>query len=201
MPGDHFGDSDMQTIPRYLCLSSASQRAIAQQVGQNGTFHHGLYDAASSEACGIARVVIEQCQDGVTARVELGDSVNTMTLAKRSDNGHRLAVFIESLANDIELPYGVVEAGEHLLVGKLEATLRDVVRERHGTYSLPVAGLENLALRIRQSLHDPARVLFQFELDGNCLTLAALLPTDRGLAYELLNGCVQELVANYRTAA
>lgn len=201
MPGDRLGDSPMLTVPRYLCLSSASRQALALQVAQNGTFQHELFDAATSEALATARLVIEQCCDGMAARIELGESVNSITLAKRADNANRLAVFIESLANDIELPTGVIDADEHLLVSELEAMLRMAVRERRGTYYLPVDGLEELALLIRQSSTDPTRVAFRFELDGGCLTLPVLLPTDRNLAYGLLNGCVQELVANYRTAA
>ena len=191
----------MHIIPRYLCLSSASRQLLDRQVAQNGVFQHDLVDAATSEVLATARLAIEQCRGGMTARVEMGESVNTITLAKRGDNGTRLAVFIESLANDIELPVGIIEVGEHLLVSELELMLRDAVRERRGTYYLPVEGLEELALLIRQSSSDPKRVAFRFELDGVGLTLPVLLPTDRGVAYELLNGCVQELVANYRTAA
>jgi lipoprotein NlpI len=191
----------MHTIPRFLCLSSASRQALARQVAQNGAFQHEMYDAATSEVLATARLAIEQCSDGMTARIELGDSVNSITLAKRDDNAARLAVFIESLANDLELPVGIIEVEEHLLVSELESTLRDAVRERRGTYYLPVEGVEELALLIRQSATDPKRVAFRFELDGACLTLPVLLPTDRSLAYALLNLCVQELIANYRTAA
>lgn len=191
----------MHTVPRFLCLSTASRQALALQVAQNGTFQHDLYDAATSETVATARLIIEQCRDGMTARVELGESVNTITFAKRRDNAQRLADFMEYLVNNIELPVGIVEADEHLLVSELEGVLRDAVRERRGTYDLPIEGLEDLALLIRQSTFDPARVSFRFELDGNSLTLPVLLPTNRELAYELLNGCVQDLAANYRTAA
>ncbi len=191
----------MQTVNRYLCLSLASRQALARQVAGNGTFQHEMYDAATSETLATAQVAIEQCCDGMTARVELGESVNSITLAKRNDNGDRLAIFIESLANDVALPIGIPEVDEHLLVDDLESMLRDAVREKRGTFYLPVDGLEDLALLIRQSAFDPKRVSFCFELDGVGLTLPVLLPSDRTLAYELLNGCVQVLVANYRTAA
>lgn len=182
-------------------LSLASRHALARQVGLNGNYHHELHDAVTSEVRAIARVVIEQCCDGVTARVVLGESVNTITLGKREDNGTRLAVFIESLANGVALPIGIPEVGEDQLVSDLESMLRDAVRERRGTFYLPVEGVESLALLLRQSAVDPTRVAFRFELDGVCLTLPVLLPNDRELAYELLSGCVQEFVANYRAAA
>lgn len=191
----------MHTVPRNLCLSSASRHALAHQVSLNGAFRHEMYDAATSAHLATAQLLIEQCRDGITARVELGDSVNTITLAKRNDNGARLAIFIESLVNDVALPVGVPEVDEHLLVSDLESMLRDAVREKGGTFYLPVDGLDDLALLIRRSVADPKRVAFRFELDGVGLTLPVLLPSDRTLAYELLNGCVQELVANYRAAA
>ncbi|UBM24227.1 hypothetical protein K8374_17885 [Pseudomonas sp. p1(2021b)] len=189
----------MQNLP--LRLSLASRHALARQVGVNGTYHHDLHDAVTTEIRATARVVIEQCCDGVTARVELGESVNTITLAQREDNGTRLAVFIESLANDVAVPIGTLEEGETQLASDLEAMLRDAVRERRGSYYLPVEGVESLALLLRQSAFDPKRVAFRFELDGVCLTLPVLLPNDRELAYALLSGCVQEFVANYRIAA
>lgn len=189
----------MQTL--LLRLPLLSRHELAHQVGRNGTYHHALHDAVTSEVRATARVVIEQCCDGITARVELGESVNSITLSKREDNGTRLAVFIESLANGVALPIGILEVGEDELVSDLESMLRNAVRERRGTYYLSVDGVESLALLLRQSTSDPKRVAFRFELDGVCLTLPVLLPNDRELAYELLNSCVQEFVANYRTAA
>lgn len=191
----------MQTLPFSLRLSLLSRHELARQVSLNGTYHHDLLDGVTSAVRATARVVIEQCCDGLTARVELGDSVNSITFARREDNGTRLAVYIESLANGVALPIDVPEVDEYLLVSDLESMLRDAVRERRGTYYLPVEGIENLALLLRQSQVDPKRVAFRFELDGACLTLPLLLPSDRTLAYEVLSGCVQELVANYRTAA
>lgn len=182
-------------------LSLLSRHELARQVGLNGTYRHNLHDSVTSEVRATARVVIEQCCDGITARVELGESVNSITLGKREDNGTRLAVFIESLANGVALPIGIPEVGEDLLVSDLESMLRDAVRVRRGTYYLSVDGVESLALLLRQSECDPKRVAFRFEFDGVCLTLPVLLPNDRELAYELLNGCVQEFVANYRTVA
>lgn len=189
----------MQT--RQLRLSLLSRHEIARQVALSGTYQHDLHDSVTSAVRAKVRVTIEQCCDGITARVELGESVNTITLAKREDNGGRLAVFIESLANGTSLPVGIPEEGENLLVSDLEAMLRDAVRMQRGTFYLPVVGVEDLALLIRQSCADPKRVAFLFELEGSLLTLPALLPCDRTQAYELLNGCVAELVANYRTAA
>lgn len=189
----------MQT--QSLRLSLASRHALARQVGLNGTYHHELHDAVTTEIRATAHVVIEQCCDGLTARVELGDSVNTITLSKRDDNGTRLAVFIESLANGVVLPIDIPGVGEDQLVSDLESMLRDAVRECRGTFYLPVEGIDCLALLLRQSALDPKRVAFRIELDGVCLTLPMLLPADRNLAYELLSGCIQEFVANYRAAA
>lgn len=190
----------MQTL-QYLQLSTGSQRQLASQVTQNGTFDHPLICCTSSEVRANVRLTIEQCCKGLTARVEIGESVNSITFAKREDNGHRLAVFVESLANDCALPANVPEVDEYLLVSDLEGTLRAAIRECRGTFYLAVDGVEDLALLLRQSQVDPRRTAFNFELGGVCQTLAVLLPTDRELAYELLNGCVQELAANFRNAA
>jgi hypothetical protein len=191
----------MTTLLPLLRLSLASRHELASQVTLSGTYHHNIHDSTTSAVRGTVRIAIEQCCDGLTARVELGDSVNSITLAKREDNGGRLAVFIESVANGVSLPAGIIEIEEYDLVSDLEGMLRDAVRERRGTYYLPVDGVEELALLIRQSSADPKRVAFRFELEGVGLTLPALMPSDREVAYELLNGCVAELVANYRTAA
>ena len=190
----------MQTL-QYLQLSTESQRQLASQVTQNGTFDHPLICCATSEVRTNVRLIIEQCCKGVTARVEIGESVNSITFAKRKDNGHRLAIFVESLANHVALPDNVPEVDEHLLVSDLEGMLRAAIRERRGTYYLGLNEVEDLALLLRQSQVDPRRVAFCFELGGACQTLPALLPTDRESAYQLLTGCVQELVANFRSAA
>lgn len=189
----------MQTL-QYLQLSTGSLRQLASQATQNGIFDHPLICCATSEVRAKVRLTIEQCCNGVTARVEIGESVNSITFAKREDNAHRLGVFVESLANDVALPANVPEVDEYLLVSDLEWELRAAIRERRGTYYLGVDGVEDLALLLRQSLSDPRRTAFSFELGGVCQTLPALLPTDRELAYQLLNGCVQELAANFRNA-
>lgn len=191
----------MHTFPRYLCLSSTSRDAVTVQASLSGTYQYELVDAATSEHVVEARVSIEQCSKGMTARVELADSVNTITFASRGDNAARLSVFIESLANDIDLPENFLRVDEHLSVGDLESTLRDAIREKRGTFYLPVDGLEDLALLIRPSAFDPKRVSFKFELEGNYLTLPVLMPADRNAAYDLISGCVKELIANYRVAA
>lgn len=191
----------MQTLPQQHHLPLASRRALSHQVLLNGTFDHDLVDSVTGAVCGRVRLVVEQCQQGLVARVELGGSVNTITFARRPDNSMRLTRFIETLANGDDLPIDLPEVGEHLLVSELESMLRSAVRERRGSYYLPVDGVEDLALLLRQSACDPKRAAFRFELAGVGLTMPVLLPSDRTLAYELLSGCVQELVANYRTAA
>lgn len=191
----------MQTLLLQTHLSVASHSALSRQVVLNGVFDHDLIDRTTGAVRGVARVLIEQCQKGLTARVELSGSVNTVTFARRPDTGERLCRFIESLASGLDLPVDLPERDEHLLVSELESMLRCAVRERRGTYYLPVDGVEDLALLLRQSACDPKRAAFRFEMSGVGLTMPVLLPSDRTQAYELLNGCVQELVANYRTAA
>lgn len=184
-----------------LRLSSAGHSVLAKQVALSGAFKLSLYDGVNSVARAVASVAIEQCSNGLTVRVALGDSVNSITLGGRDDNGARLGKFIESLANGVSVHTGNPGIDEFELVSDLEVVLRDAVRERRGTFYLPVQGLQDLALLMRQSTVDPKRVAFRFELEGQGLTLPALLPTDRDVAFDLLNGCVAELVANYRTAA
>ena len=93
------------------------------------------------------------------------------------------------------------EVDEHLVVSDVESVLRDAVRLRQGSYYLPAEGVEQLGLLLHPSRSDPARTVFRFELDSVGLTLPLLLPSNQVLAYELLSGCVQELIANYRCAA
>ena len=182
-----------------LILSPDARSQLAGQITQNGTFIHSLH-AGNGVICAMAYVVIEQCASAVSVRVELGDSVNSITLTHRKDTAERVAIFLEELANGVS-PSSVPEVDEHLLVGDVESVLRDAVRQRQGTYYLPAEGVEQLGLLLHPSCSDPTRTVFRFELDSVGLTLPLLLPSDRVLAYELLSGCVQELVANYRCAA
>lgn len=182
-----------------LNLSPDARSQLAGQVTQNGTFIHSLR-ADSGLICATAYVVIEQCSNAVSVRVELGDSVNTITLANRKDTAERVALFLEELATGVT-PSSVPEVDEYLLVSDMESVLRDAVRLRKGAYHLPADGVEHLGLLLHPSSSDPSRTVFRFELDSVGLTLPLLLPSDRVLAYELLSGCVQELIANYRSAA
>lgn len=182
-----------------LILSPDARSKLAGQVSLNGAFIHSL-QSGNGVICAMANVVIEQCHSAVSVRVELGDSVNSITLKRQENTAERIAVFLEELANGVS-PSSVPEIEEHLLVSDMESMLRDAVRLRQGTYYLPAEGIEQLCLLLHPSNSDPVRTVFRFELDSVGLTLPLLLPNDRGLAYELLSGCVQELIANYRYAA
>lgn len=182
-----------------LILSPDARSQLAGQVTQNGTFIHSLH-AGNGVICAMAYVVIEQCTSAVSVRVELGDSVNSITLTHCKDTAERVAIFLEELANGVS-PTSGPEVDEHLVEVDVESVLRDAVQLGQGTYYLPADGVEQLGLLLRPSCSDPARTVFRFELDSVGLTLPLLLPSDRVLAYELLSGCVQELVANYRCAA
>lgn len=182
-----------------LILSPDARSQLAGQVTQNGTFIHALH-AANGLIIATAYVTVEQCEAAVEVRVELGDSVNFITLARRADTAERVACFLEELANGATVSM-VPEIDEHLLVGDLESTLRDAVRRGQGAFYLPVEELDALCLLLHPATSDPHRAVFRFELADASLTLPLLLPTDRTLAYELLAGCVRELVANYRSSA
>ena len=182
-----------------LSLSPDARSQLSAQVNMNGAFSHSLY-AENGVIYATARIVVEQCSKAVSVRVELGSSVNSITLAHRKDTGDRIARFLEELANGVS-PSTVPEVGEHLLVSDTELILRDAVRHRRGTYCLPAEGVECLCLLLSPSASDPTRTVFRFELDNVGITLPLLLPCDREQAFELLAGCVQELVANYRCAA
>lgn len=182
----------MQTVPLSLRLSLASRLMLANHVSLNGTVHYPIQDTTGAVRATV-NLAIEQSGDELTARVELGESVNTLTFPKREDTVTRLAACIDFLANGV----GV----EDLPIGSMETMLREALHARRGTYYLPVEGVESLALLLRQSPTYPNRVAFRFELDGVCMTLPMLLPSNSVIAYEFLYACVQEFVANYRTAA
>ena len=182
-----------------LNLSPYVRLELAGQVNQNGTFIHSLH-SHNGVICAMAYVVIEQSVGVVSVRVELGDSVNSITLHDSDDNAERIATLLEELAGGVS--NFCVQGGEkHILVSDVECMLREAVRQRKGTYDLPAEGIEQLCLVLHPSSSDPSRTVFRFELDSVGLTLPLLLPNDRVLAYELLSGCVQELIANYRCAA
>ena len=182
-----------------LILSPGARSQLAKQITRNGTFIHSLH-ACNGMICAMAYVVIEQCADTVSVRVELGDSVNSITLTQGAGISERVALFLEELARG-GAPCSMQGGSEHLVVSDVESVLRDAVRLRNGSYVLPAEGVEQLGLLLHPSCSDPARTVFRFELDSVGLTLPLLLPSDQVLAYELLSGCVQELIANYRCAA
>lgn len=178
-----------------VTLSTSARSQLAGQISQNGTFAHHLY-AENGQHCATAHIVVEQCTDAVQVTVEIGDSRNNITLARREDTGERTALFLEQLANGV--PCTVPAPGEYELVSDMESMLRNAVRLRQGTYYLPTEDVEDLTLLLTPSNSDPERAVFRFEMDSFGLTLPLLLPCDRVQAYELLASCVQELIANYR---
>lgn len=181
-----------------LTLSSASRSELTGQATQNGTFRHSLRDVHGLIRC-MAFVTIEQCDAATYVRVKLGESINSVTLARRADTGKRVAKFLEELANGVS-PSSVPEIDEYRLADDMELTLRDAVREGKGTYYLPVDDID-LCLLLGPAQSNTRRTTFRFELNGEGLTLPLLLPSDRQIAYELLSACVQELIANYRSSA
>ncbi|NMZ07765.1 hypothetical protein HBO37_20650 [Pseudomonas proteolytica] len=180
----------MQTL--HLPLSARGQ--LSQQITQNGVFVHNLCDD-KGVSLAKAAITIEQCERAVSMRVELGDSINSITLARRKDTGQRAVRFLEDLLNGVSVSTAPVE---YLLGSDLELTLREAVRLQRGTHELPVEEIENLWLLLRPSAGDPGRTVFQFELDSVGITLPLRLPSDPGHAYELLSACVQEFAATYR---
>ena len=179
-----------------LYLSPLARSRLSRQITQNGVFVHSLY-GDNGMSCAMASIAIEQCERAVSLRVELGDSINSITLAHREDTGERVALFLEELANGVTTS-AVPEVNEQLLATDLELTLREAVRLQQGTFELHVEETENLWLILRSSVSDPTRTVFQFELDSVGLTLPLRLPSDRRLAFEMLLACVQEFVASYR---
>lgn len=178
-----------------LYLPPSARWRLSQQITQSGVFLHNLYDD-NGVSCATATIAIEQCERAVSMRVELGDSINSITLAKRKDTGVRAVRFFEDLLSGVTVST-VPEVDEYLLVSDLELTLREALRLQRGTYELPVEGIESLWLMLRSSASESARTVFHFELDSVGITLPLRLPADRVQAYELLSACVQEFVATY----
>ena len=182
-----------------LSLSPAGRPYLAEQVTQNGTFTHLLRDQQGIVRAS-ATVIVEQCDKAISVRVDLSDSCNVITLRRGADAGERIARFIEEIANGVT-PRSVPEECEHELISGEEEMLRDAIRLGHGTYYLVAEDDLDLCLCLRPAVTDKRRTLFCFELNGAAITLWLMLPADRQIAYELLSGCVQELVANYRSGA
>lgn len=182
-----------------LTLSPDARSKLAEQVSQNDTFIHSFH-AANGMICAMAYVIIEQCAEAISVRVELGDSVNTVTLGRHQNTAELVALLLEELASGVS-PSTLLGGNRSLLVKDTESVLREAVRLGQGSYCIPAGRVEQLGLLLQPSNSDPSRTVFRFELDSNGITLPLLLPSDRELAYELLSGCVQELIANYRYAA
>lgn len=182
-----------------LSISPAGMPYLAGQANQNGTFTHLLRDQQGMVR-GSATLIIEQCDQGISVRVEIGDSRNGITLRRGDDAGARIARFVEEIANGVT-PSSVPEVDEHELISDDEEMLRTAIRLGRGTHYLVMEDDLDLCLCLRSAASDKRRSLFRFELNGAALTLWLLLPADRQIAYEFLSDCVRELVANYRSGA
>lgn len=142
-------------------------------------------------------VAIEQCDAAIHARIECGDTVNEITLRRGANTAARLARFIEEIANGVS-PSSVPEVDEDELASELEIALRQAISLGHGTHYLPV---DDISLCLLLHKNSSGRTSFRIELNEQAVTLPLLLPTSRQRSYELLNACVQELLANYRSYA
>ena len=182
-----------------LSLSPAGLPYLAGQATKNGTFTHLLRDQQGMVRES-ATLIIEQCDKAISVRVEIGDSRNMITLRRGADAGERIARFVEDVANGVS-PSSVPEVDEHELISDDEEMLRSAITLGRGTHYLVMEDGLDVCLCLRPALSDARRTLFCFELNGVSMTLWLMLPADRQIAYELLSGCVHELVANYRSYA
>ncbi|MGP3790319.1 hypothetical protein [Pseudomonas sp. B392_1p] len=183
-----------------LTLSADARSQLAEQISQDGTFIHGLCNSQGLTVA-LAYVVIEQCGAAIQVRIELGETRNSLTLARCEATATCVACFIEKLANGGS-PSTVADVDQYLQVGDLEALLREAIRVGQGTYCLPAGDTDlGLYLMLSPARSDHRRVAFRFELNDENLTLPLLLPTNPQLAYELLESCVHELLVNYRSSA
>ncbi|MNZ33254.1 hypothetical protein D3C78_505980 [compost metagenome] len=182
-----------------LSLSPAGLPYLAGQANQNGTFVHLLRDQQGIVRAS-ATVIIEQCDKAISVNIELGDSRNMITLRRGADAGERIARFVEEIANGVT-PSSVPEVDEHELISDDEEMLRSAIRLGRGTHYLYMEDDFDLCLCLRPGFFEPDRSTFRSELNGQSLTMPVMLPVDRQVAYELLSGCVRELVANYRSSA
>lgn len=165
-------------------LSPIARSQLAEQVQNNGEFHHFLSgaDAASGdEPVFQAILAVEQSGPEVSVQVRLGQTVNTLTLRRTEDTARKVAMFLEELTK------------AYAASTDLELVLRNAVREQGGCYSLPQCGVEGLGVVLTPSTHDPERTIFRFVLNGVGITLPMLLPGDHHHALRLLTGCVDEI--------
>lgn len=178
-----------------LSLSPDSRSALAEQVTQNGRFIHGLC-SPTGLIVAKAFLSIEQCDAAIAVRIDLGYTVNSLTLRRGPDASERVARFLEELASGVS-PSSVPEVDEYLLIDDIERMLREAISLGRGTYQIASDELDLCVLLWPAD----GRTAFRFELNGLNATLPLYLPGDRQMAYELLRACTQELVANYRSGA
>jgi hypothetical protein len=178
-------------------LSSEARQTLAGQIARNGHFSHHL-GTDHTEGQGpkhwlIVNLDIEQCGADVSVRVQMRGTINSLTIPQSTHAASRIASFLEELAN------GDAPEAPHCLRNTMESILWNAICQRQGVYSLSASGVDDLGISLSPATR-PGRVIFRFEMSGMGLTLPLLLPNDQEQALELLSGCVQELVANYRGA-
>src|SRR5690606_14507271 len=126
-----------------LLLNTAALIRLEAQVRLNGTFQHRL-TAENPHRGVLATVVIEQCSQGIHVGVTHNGTRHSLCVTldnQRSDNGARVARFIESTVNG-DATSDVPEIDEYSLVSDLELMLRTAIRCGRGTYWLPAHELE-----------------------------------------------------------
>jgi hypothetical protein len=169
-----------------LTLTTPGFIRLQAQVALNGTFTHTLSNAERISV--IAQVTIEQCKQAIDVRVRIGNTANSLQLPKhRTDNGNRVARFIQQIAN------GRSNADEFPLASELERTLRQALRKGHGTYYLPADELEpTLLIRRNRSGGHTA----QINLHGAACMLT--LPADTQRAHAMLVDNLRRFLTGYR---
>jgi len=179
-----------------LLLNTAALIRLEAQVRLNGTFQHRL-TAEGPHRSVLATVVIEQCSQGMHVGVTHNGTRHTLcvTLDKqRSDNGARVARFIESTVNG-DTTSDVPEVDEYQLVSDLELMLRTAIRCGHGTYWLPAHELEPELLISR---HPRGSYDAQLRIDDAAVQFT--LPADTQRAYTLLVDRLRQFLQDYRAA-
>lgn len=174
-----------------LALTTPGFIRLQAQVALNGTFTHTL---SNTERVSVAaQVSIEQCAQAIDVRVRIGNTANSVSLDKyRTDNGKRVAHFIEQIVNGHALT-NVPDVDEYLLVTDLERTLRQALRRGHGTYYLPADELEPCLLIRRNRF---GGYTAQIELHGAACMLT--LPADTRRAYAMLADNLRRFLTGYR---
>lgn len=179
-----------------LLLNTAALVRLEAQVRLNGTFQHRL-TAEGPHRSVLATVVIEQCSQGIHVGVTHNGTRHSLCVTldnQRSDNGARVARFIESTVNG-DATSGVPDVDEYLLVSDLELMLRTAIRCGRGTYWLPAHELEPELLISR---HPRGSYDVQLRIDDAAVQFT--LPADSKRAYSVLVDHLRRFLQDYRAA-